>query len=63
LCHEVVTSVRDALGKQVFETIIPRSVRLGEAPSHGKSILEYDPSGVGAQSYRELAKEFLSRQK
>ena len=62
LSHEVVTSVRDALGKKVFETIIPRSVRLGEAPSHGKAIIDYDPSGVGSQSYRELAREFLSRQ-
>jgi len=62
LSHEVVKSVRDHLGKKVFKTIIPRSVRLGEAPSYGKSIIHYDPSGVGAQSYRELAREFLSRQ-
>jgi chromosome partitioning protein len=62
LSHEVVTSVRGHLGNKVFETIIPRSVRLGEAPSHGKSILAYDPAGAGAQSYRELAREFLSRQ-
>jgi chromosome partitioning protein len=63
LSHEVVTSVRDHLGAKVFDTIIPRSVRLGEAPSHGKPITDYDPTGTGAQSYRELAKEFLSRQK
>ena len=62
LSHEVVKSVRDHLGHKVFKTIIPRSVRLGEAPSYGKSIIDYDPSGVGAQSYRELAREFLSRQ-
>ena len=62
LSHEVVKSVRDHLGHKVFNTIIPRSVRLGEAPSYGKSIIHYDPSGVGAQSYRELAREFLSRQ-
>ncbi len=62
LSHEVVTSVRSHLGAKVFETIIPRSVRLGEAPSHGKSIIAYDPSGIGAQSYRELAREFLKRQ-
>jgi len=62
LSHEVVKSVRDHLGHKVFKTIIPRSVRLGEAPSYGKSIIHYDPSGVGAQSYRELAREFLSRQ-
>jgi chromosome partitioning protein len=62
LSQEVVKSVKDLLAEKVFNTIIPRSVRLGEAPSHGKSILEYDPSGVGAQSYRELAREFLARQ-
>jgi chromosome partitioning protein len=62
LSHEVVTSVRGHLGKSVFETVIPRSVRLSEAPSHGKSIIDYDPSGAGAQSYRELALEFISRQ-
>jgi len=62
LSHEVVTSVREHLGRKVFNTIIPRSVRLGEAPSHGKSIIDYDPSGVGAQSYRELAREFIERQ-
>src|SRR5277367_4625523 len=62
LSHEVVTSVREHLGQKVFNTIIPRSVRLGEAPSHGKSIIDYDPSGVGAQSYRELAREFIERQ-
>jgi chromosome partitioning protein len=62
LSQEVVKSVRDHLGNKVFETIIPRSVRLGEAPSHGKSIIAYDPSGAGAESYRQLAKEFLRRQ-
>jgi chromosome partitioning protein len=62
LSHEVVTSVREHLGDKVFKTIIPRSVRLGEAPSHGKSIIDYDPSGAGAESYRELAREFLDRQ-
>lgn len=62
LSHEVVTNVRGHLGHKVFETIIPRSVRFGEAPSHGKSIIAYDPSGMGAQSYRELAREFLARQ-
>jgi len=62
LSHEVVTSVRSHLGTKVFETIIPRSVRLGEAPSHGKSIIDYDPVGAGAQSYRALAQEFVCRQ-
>jgi chromosome partitioning protein len=62
LSQQVVTDVRGYLGRKVFETIIPRSIRLGEAPGHGKSVLAYDPSGAGAQSYRELAREFLSRQ-
>jgi chromosome partitioning protein len=62
LSQEVVKSVKDHLGEKVFNTIIPRSVRLGEAPSHGKSIIDYDPSGAGAQSYQQLAREFLRRQ-
>jgi len=62
LSQEVVSSVRGHLGDKVFDTIIPRSVRLGEAPSHGLPIIDYDPSGAGAQSYRELAREFLKRQ-
>ena len=62
LSQEVVKSVKDHLGEKVYKTIIPRSVRLGEAPSHGKSIIDYDPSGAGAESYRQLAREFLRRQ-
>jgi chromosome partitioning protein len=62
LSQEVVSNVRGHLGQKVFETIIPRSIRLGEAPSHGKAIIAYDPFGMGAQSYRQLAKEFLTRQ-
>ena len=62
LSHEVVNNVREHLGNKVFETIIPRSVRLGEAPSHGQAIIAYDATGAGAQSYRELAREFLTRQ-
>ena len=62
LSQEVVRSVREYLDGKVYNTIIPRSVRLGEAPSHGKSIIDYDTGGVGAQSYRELAREFLARQ-
>ncbi|MCE0485147.1 MAG: ParA family protein [Methylacidiphilales bacterium] len=62
LSQQVVSDVRNHLGRQVFDTIIPRSIRLSEAPGHGKPIVAYDPSGVGAQSYRELAREFLARQ-
>ncbi len=62
LSQQVVNDVRQVLGSQVFQTIIPRTVRLGEAPSFGQPIIAYDPNGIGAQSYRELAKEFLGRQ-
>jgi len=62
LSQQVVGDVRQHLGAKVFETIIPRSIRLSEAPSHGKSILSYDTAGMGAQSYRQLAEEFLRRQ-
>ena len=59
----VVRDVRDHFEEVVFETAIPRSVRVSEAPSFGKTILEYDPKGPGATAYRVLAKEFLDRQK
>ena len=59
----VVKEVRDHFQEVVFETIIPRTVRFGEAPSHGRTILEHDPLGSGAEAYRALAKEFLQRQK
>lgn len=62
LSQQVVGDVRGHLGNKVFDTIIPRSIRLSEAPSHGKSIIAYDSSGMGAQSYRQLAQEFLTRQ-
>jgi chromosome partitioning protein len=62
LSQQVVNDVRENLGANVFETIIPRSIRLGEAPSHGQPITAYDPAGMGAQSYRQLAVEFLRRQ-
>jgi chromosome partitioning protein len=58
----VVREVRNHFQEVVFDTVIPRTVRFGEAPSHGKTILEHDPSGMGAEAYRELAKEFQKRQ-
>ena len=58
---EIYVSVADTGG--VFETLIPRNVRLSEAPSYGKPITEYDRHCVGAAAYRNLAKEFLKRQK
>ena len=59
----VVEDVRRHMGEVVFKTQIPRSIRLGEAPSHGLTIFEHDPHGAGAKAYRELAMEFLERQK
>jgi chromosome partitioning protein len=61
LSEQVVNEVRQHFGERVYNTIIPRTVRLSEAPSFGKSILEYDSSGVGAASYRSLAREFIKR--
>src|SRR5438270_7496526 len=61
LSTQVVADVRKHFGERVYRTIIPRTVRLSEAPSFGKSILEYDPNGTGATAYRALAKEFLKR--
>ena len=62
LSQQVVSDVRGHLGHMVFKSIIPRSIRLGEAPGHGKPIIAYDAASTGAQSYRELAREFLARQ-
>jgi chromosome partitioning protein len=61
LSSQVVGEVRNHFGERVYATVIPRSVRLSEAPSFGKSILEYDPNGAGANAYRALAREFLKR--
>ena len=61
LSEQVVAEVRGHCGERVYETVIPRSVRLSEAPSFGKSILEYAPSGAAAQAYRALAREFIQR--
>src|SRR6202040_376033 len=61
LSSQVVADVRAHFGRRVYNTVIPRTVRLSEAPSFGKSILEYDPSGAGAGAYRALAREFIKR--
>lgn len=61
LSQQVVDEVRDFFEDQVFSTLIPRTVRLSEAPSHGRPVTLYDPSGRGAQAYRALAKEVLDR--
>lgn len=59
----VVKEVRDHFGDFVFSTLIPRTVRFAEAPSHSLTILEHDPSGAGAAAFRALAEEFLDRQR
>lgn len=61
LANQVVEEVAAYFGDTVFRTKIPRTVRLAEAPSFGKSILAYDPKGKGATAYRELAKEVIDR--
>jgi chromosome partitioning protein len=61
LSQQVVADVRKHFGERVYETVIPRSVRLSEAPSFGKSILEYASSGPAAKAYRALAREFMKR--
>jgi len=60
---QVVDSVKKHFRSKVYSTAIPRNVRLGEAPSHGLPIHEYDPRSLGAESYRQLAREFLERNK
>ena len=61
LSWDVLQSVRRSHPHHVLETLIPRNVRLSEAPSHGKSVIEYDPTCRGAAAYRALAKELLER--
>lgn len=61
LSKQVVEEVRNYFGKVVFETIIPRTVKLSEAPSFGEPICYYDPTGKGALAYDSLAKEVISR--
>ena len=60
LSHQVRDDLKDFFGDQVFDTMIPRNVRLAEAPSHGKPVLMYDPDCRGTESYINLAKEVIS---
>jgi chromosome partitioning protein len=61
LSEQVEQDVRTHFGERVYKTVIPRNVRLGEAPGFGKPVAEYDSGCAGAQSYMMLAKEFLER--
>lgn len=61
LAGDVVRDVARLFPNRIFRTIVPRTVRLAEAPSHGRSIYEYDPSSRGAEAYRELGEEVARR--
>jgi chromosome partitioning protein len=61
LCNEVVGEVRKLLGAKVFETVIPRTTRLAEAPSHGQPIIYYDKYSSGSAAYELLAQEVVAR--
>lgn len=57
LSRDVAKEVQQFFGEQVFKTIVPRNIRLSEAPSYGQAIVEYDPTSTGARAYRDLADE------
>ena len=61
LIQQVSEEIRKFFGKKVYDNAIPRTIRLAEAPSHGKPIFLYDPRGKGGVAYFELAKEFIKR--
>lgn len=61
LSRQVATDARDYFGEMVFETVIPRNVRLAEAPSFGKPIILYDIGSVGAKAYMSVARELMAR--
>ena len=61
LAKQVAEEVRNYFGDKVYETVIPRTVRLSEAPSYGQAIIDFDPRSVGAQVYTELAQEVLKQ--
>ena len=62
LSSQVVTEVKKFFKNKVYDTIIPRSIRLGEAPSFGKPITAYDPKSIGAIAYLKLADELLQKE-
>lgn len=62
LAKQVATDLREFFGGEVLKTVIPRNIRLAEAPSHGKPIILYDPGSRGSESYIQLAKEILANE-
>jgi chromosome partitioning protein len=63
LSEQVADDVRSVLGDKVYQTVIPRNVRISEAPSHGKPVLLYDHACVGSQAYIRLASEIIRRER
>jgi chromosome partitioning protein len=63
LSRQVAADAREYFGTQVFETVVPRNVRLAEAPSFGKPIVLYDVQSIGAQAYMAIADELIAREK
>jgi chromosome partitioning protein len=61
LAEQVANEVRTYFGPRVLDSVVPRSVRLSEAPSYGQSVLTYDPSSKGAEAYRKAAAEMIAR--
>lgn len=62
LTYQVAKEVKKHFGDKVYNTVIPRNVRLSECPSHGQTVIEYDKKSAGALSYMNLGKEFLKKQ-
>lgn len=62
LSEQVVDEVKKFFGDYLYETIIPRNIRLAEAPSHGIPVMEYDPQAIGSTAYVAFAQEFLARE-
>ena len=62
LSRQVATDAREYFGAQVFDTVVPRNVRLAEAPSFGKPIVLYDVQSIGAQAYIAVAHELIARE-
>ena len=63
LSNQVVADVRTHMGHKVYDTMIPRNVRVSEAPSYGKPVLVYDLKCVGSEAYLRLATEVIQREK
>ena len=60
--NQVIAEIQKHYGEVIFKSVIPRTIRLAEAPSYGQPIIAYESSGLGAAAYRALAKEFLARE-